>query len=87
MGNEAMHVLDLGLAQSSDQLIAAQARLREAIVVSKDEDFVALSQDGVWVLWIRLGNCSNEALVDAIGRTLPNVVARFEQGEFLVEVR
>ena len=86
--HEATHVLDVGLAQSSDRQIGEYAQSNGMIVVTKDEDFVELSSERSFVvLWIRLGNCTNEVLVSAIREVLPLMQARFEAGERLVEVR
>lgn len=62
----------------------------EAVIISKDEDFVdrwLLSDQPVPLVWIRKGNCSNEALLAWIEPLWPDVVKRLEQGEKLIELR
>ncbi len=57
----SVNVFDLGLSGSSDLGIWRLARDRELAIVSKDEDFQALSLlygAPPKVIWVRLGNCS-----------------------------
>ena len=66
------------------------ARGKPVVIVSKDEDFVdrwLLSDQPVPLVWIRKGNCSNEALLAWIGPLWPDVVKRLEQGDKLIELR
>ena len=63
---------------------------KPVVIVSKDEDFVdrwLLSDQPVPLVWIRKGNCSNEALLAWIGPLWPDVVKRLEQGDKLIELR
>jgi predicted nuclease of predicted toxin-antitoxin system len=51
---------------SHDPLIWERARNEQAVIISKDEDFVdrwLLSDQPVPLVWIRKGNCSNRALL------------------------
>ena len=60
------------------------------VIISKDEDFVdrwLLSDQPVPLVWIRKGNCSNEALLAWIGPLWPDVVQRLQQGEKFIELR
>jgi predicted nuclease of predicted toxin-antitoxin system len=89
-GNDADHVLDLALAQSKDNAIWLAATESGAIIVSKDEDFatwIVAGRAGPSVLWLRTGNGSTPDLHSILERIWPSVVARFEAGERLVEVR
>lgn len=57
--------------------------------MTKDEDFVALAereQHGPQVVWIRLGNISNEALWSAIEPQLNQIAEAFNSGERIIEV-
>jgi predicted nuclease of predicted toxin-antitoxin system len=38
------------------------------------------------VVWIRVGNCSNRALLAWFAPLLPSIVDRLAQGETLIEV-
>jgi predicted nuclease of predicted toxin-antitoxin system len=68
-GYAAEHVNRISLGIASDLSIWRHAARTGAILVTKDEDFVALAErepDGPQVVWIRIGNISNEALWRAI---------------------
>ena len=73
-----------------DPLIWKHAREKNLVIVSKDEDFVdrwLLKPEGVAVVWIRKGNCSNQALIAWLTPLWPDVLRRLEQGEQLIELR
>jgi len=89
-GHNAVHVFDLGFHTTTDSFIWDHARKSNAVVVSKDEDFVdrwLLKPEGVALVWIRRGNCSNEALVRWLTPLWPDIITRLTQGEKLVELR
>jgi predicted nuclease of predicted toxin-antitoxin system len=73
-----------------DPLIWDRAQVDQAVIVSKDEDFMAqwlLSAQPVSLIWIRKGNCSNRALMEWLGPLWPDAISRLESGEKLVELR
>ena len=87
---DAAHVRELGLARGKDRQIWAHAAATEAAVITKDEDYVALSRarfGEVPVVWIRIGNCTNTVLLRWFGPLWPEICRRVENGEKLVEVR
>ena len=89
-GHQAAHVLDLGLQAADDPVIWERARIEKTIILSKDEDFVhhwLLSAEPVQLVWIRKGNCSNQALLAWLGQLWPDTVKRLEQGERFIELR
>jgi len=89
-GCDASHVRDLGLARGKDAQIWAKAAALGAAVITKDEDYVALSKgrtNEVPVVWVRVGNCTNPALLRWFGPLWPAVLRRLEAGEMLIEVR
>jgi predicted nuclease of predicted toxin-antitoxin system len=89
-GHHAIHVAGLGLEADDDSVIWQHARKEKTIIISKDEDFAdrwLLNNDGVALLWIRKGNCSNRALMDWLEPLWPDVLRRLEQGEQLIELR
>ena len=89
-GQQATHVSDVGLQAVGDGLIWEHARNEEAIVISKDEDFVdrwLLVERPVALIWIRKGNCSNRALMAWFEPLWPETLKRLEQGEQLIELR
>lgn len=89
-GHSSIHVIDLGMEAADDQQIWEEARNRNAVVISKDEDFVdlwLLSDGSVSLVWLRKGNCSSRALVEWLKRLWPEASRRLEQGERLIELR
>ena len=88
-GLDAVHVRDLGLKAAPDAAIWTEAQRDNAVVISRDEDFVALAgrSGGARVVWIRLGNCTNAALLAAVETNWPAIATRLTAGERLVELR
>lgn len=91
MGLDAVHVVDLDLGSASDLEIWNFARRLEMAIVTKDDDFriLANQQRSIppQVIWIRLGNCRKQALLDAMTSVLPQLIAALSAGEPLIEIR
>ena len=88
--HQAAHVSDLQMDELSDLEIWNYALRTNSIVVSKDEDFLHLANrlsDTGKLLWVRIGNCRKPTLLRAFENDLPNVVAAFENGSRIVEIR
>jgi predicted nuclease of predicted toxin-antitoxin system len=69
----------LGFARAADPEIWFHARTHDFVIVSKDEDFSELAilrGSPPKVIWLRLGNCSTDA-VDQILRRNVAVIAEF----------
>lgn len=89
-GIDCQHVLDLDLAEAKDKEIWQIATTRQMVLISKDEDFFHLAnrpESQVQLVWVRLGNCRNPALLDAMGSAWPRIQSRLEAGDKVVEVR
>ena len=85
-----MPVRELGLRNADDREIFAQARSAGAVVMTKDRDFLhLLFEQGPppQVIWLRVGNSSNQALQAVLLRTLEQALASLRDGEPWVEVR
>jgi predicted nuclease of predicted toxin-antitoxin system len=82
-------VRELGLDTAEDREVWRTAREQGAVVISKDEDFsiIADGPDAVQVVWLRLGNCSNERLMARIAELWPIVIKELEDGSTLIEIR
>jgi predicted nuclease of predicted toxin-antitoxin system len=88
--HHAEHVLEVNLAQAKDLPVWNYADRHGAAILSKDEDFaewVRRGRPGPQVVWLRIGNASNEALVQWLAPLLPWIVRRLSEGDRLVEVR
>jgi predicted nuclease of predicted toxin-antitoxin system len=65
-GTSRSHVYDIGLHAADDRQVWEHARRESAVIVSKDQDFVdrwLLNGTPVALIWVRRGNCSNDALM------------------------
>jgi predicted nuclease of predicted toxin-antitoxin system len=87
-GLDAVHVRELGMSSAPDTDIWAEAARDDAVILSRDEDFVGLTRaGGARLVWIRVGNCSNTTLLAMIEANWPTILTRLEDGERLVELR
>lgn len=88
-GVESLHVKDLNLQSASDAEIWQFAAARDYVVISKDSDFAALSTianpPGRFI-WVRIGNCRKQALIDTFERLWSEIEARIKVGEKTVEL-
>jgi predicted nuclease of predicted toxin-antitoxin system len=89
-GHQAEHVGDLGLKEADDRVIWQRAGAHGLVVVSKDEDFTFLA--GVpggtgKLVWVRIGNCRKQVLLEAFRAQLPGIVSELEAGSQIVELR
>ncbi len=76
------------MSAAPDADIWAEATRDNAVVISRDEDFVArVRSGGGRLVWIRIGNCANPTLLAAIEGNWPSIHEKLESGERLVELR
>jgi len=88
-GEAAQAVRDVGLRHAKDKDIFAAARQADAIVMTKDEDFVEMMGrlgPPPRVIWLTCGNTSNAALCLLLKSTLPRALDLLKQGNALVEI-
>jgi predicted nuclease of predicted toxin-antitoxin system len=89
LGQPAQAVRDLGLREAKDVQIFQAARQAQAIVLTKDADFVELLDrlgPPPQVIWITCGNTSNAAMRALLRRHLPGALGSLMKGEPLVEI-
>ena len=88
-GFDAGHVREVALSGAADTAIWAEAARDDAVVVSRDEDFVHLLRDrgGARLVWIRIGNCTNATLLATIQSNWPAIEQRLVDGDRLIELR
>jgi len=86
LGHEALHVKPIGLAEATDREVWAHAARLDAVVVSKDSDFVVMAGRGGRLVRLRIGNRSNAALYAIVRAAWPGVTARLQGGELMVDV-
>lgn len=88
-GHEAQAVREVGLRAAGDGAIWAHAMQTSAVISTKDEDFPVRSQrtsNGLAVVWLRVGNASNQALRAWLEPRLAGIGQLIGQGSRLVEV-
>ena len=82
-------VRELGLRDATDRDIYMAARTAQAIIVTKDLDFVQLLErhgPPPQILWLTCGNTSNARLVQILSGYWPTISTLLANGEPLVEV-
>src|SRR5215213_9200221 len=85
----AVAIRELGLRDAEDKEIFEAARRENAIVMTKDSDFVLLLDrlgTPPQVIWVTCGNTSNARLKEILTNTLPKALELLKSGEKLVEI-
>jgi predicted nuclease of predicted toxin-antitoxin system len=88
-GFAATPVRDLNLRESEDGQIFFAAREAQAIVITKDSDFVDLLErhgSPPKIIWLTCGNTSEAALKEILSSTLTKAIELLEAGDDLVEI-
>ena len=88
-GVQAFSLEWLGLQQASDRRIFYAAREANAVLITKDQDFVhLLNQLGPppAVVWITCGNTSNAQMRKILRQNFPEVLLLLKSGESLIEI-
>jgi predicted nuclease of predicted toxin-antitoxin system len=89
-GYDCAHVSELLSGAASDVEIAELANSTEAILITKDADFLDLARRGVLrgpQIRLRSGNMSNRQTAQLLISALPRCVAAIEAGERIIEIR
>lgn len=89
-GHDAEAVRELGLREADDSAIWEHALANQGVILTKDQDFaerLLAGKTGPAIVWLRIGNTSNRALLAWLLPLWPDIVSRIESGDSLVEVR
>ena len=89
IGVQAVAVRELGLRDAVDRHIFLEAKREDAVVMTKDRDFLRmLDEFGAppKVIWVTCGNTSNARLKEILSSALTSAMALLESGENLVEI-
>lgn len=85
----AKSVRALNLQNADDREIFEAARKANAIIMSKDSDFLKLiDRFGAppAIIWITCGNTSNQKMREVLGSSLEKAIALIASGEPIVEI-
>lgn len=88
-GLEATALRDLELRDAQDIKIFEAARAENAVIMTKDSDFIDLvCRLGAppQILWLTCGNVTNRNLRQLLTATLPDALERLNQGEAIIEI-
>ena len=86
---QAQSLSSLNLQQSDDQTVFYEARKADAVIMSKDSDFLKLvEQHGIppQILWVTCGNTSNARIREVLEKTLDKAAELLRSGEKVVEI-
>ncbi|MDF0673888.1 MAG: DUF5615 family PIN-like protein [Nitrospira sp.] len=90
LGHGAVHVEEAGILFATDQAIWDYAVANTQTIITKDEDFknilLLASTPTTPVVWVRIGNCSNAALIEWFQPLFPHVLTHLQKGEMLIEL-
>lgn len=89
--HKAAHVFHIGLGEADDREIIRFARQEDWVIVSRDADFVRQAGGGdilTWfqLVWIRLGNCTNDELFSAWEIAWERTLECLQKGDPIVEI-
>ncbi|QUS40105.1 hypothetical protein RPMA_15655 [Tardiphaga alba] len=88
-GHDAIHVADLNMLAATDAAIWDQAITASATLVTKDRDFTLLRaarRNGPSIVWIRVGNTGNGALIAAVLQSMSKLLKALKRGDMIVEL-
>lgn len=85
----AIALRDIGLRDATDNAIFDAAKIANAVLISKDSDFVEIvMRHGTppKLIWLTCGNVSNAALETLFNAKLREAIQLLEGGESIVEL-
>ena len=88
-GEDAVHVLDIEMLESSDSEIWDFAMREKMVIITKDEDFqvrASVTQHRPVIIWVRIGNCSKKTLIDFFEKKWGKMKSELDNGATLIEL-
>lgn len=85
----AISLKDLSLRDAKDIEIFESAKLANAVIMTKDSDFIDLVcrlGPPPQILWITCGNVTNRNLRQLLSATLSTALEQIKQGEAIIEI-
>lgn len=88
-GHDAVALREIGLRDATDRQICSFALENGYVVVTKDEDYVALTRTvpGLRILWVRTGNVVNRVLLAAFDAKWTEIAGHLESDNPVVVLR
>jgi predicted nuclease of predicted toxin-antitoxin system len=89
-GYDCVHVTEILSPAAKDTEIALEANRLQAVLITKDSDFLALRARGslaVSLVWLRCGNMSNRQTSQMLLSAMPRIVTALAAGERVIEIR
>ncbi|GAA0537772.1 putative nuclease of putative toxin-antitoxin system [Rhizomicrobium palustre] len=88
-GHQAWSMCEMSLQNATDRVVWELAERFDAVIVTKDEDFVLLAstRSGPQILWVRTGNLVNRLLLARFERAWPEVISHLGANARVVELR
>lgn len=86
---KASALRDLGLLDAEDLEIFNAAKSADAVLMTKDSDFVSLLERldaPPKIIWLTCGNTSNANLKIILSKTLQDAIDFLENGEKIIEI-
>lgn len=90
LGHTCEHVADVIDKNAKDRAIAEFANQNDAVLISKDADFVEFSRSDLLktgLIWLRCGNMSANDTCMVVRARLPDVIVALTNGRKIVEIR
>lgn len=90
LGHDAVALRDIGLRDAEDEEIFERGRQENAVILTKDKDFVdRVTRLGSppSVIWLRCGNTTESRLKEILKDHLEEALRFIESGERLVEIQ
>ena len=88
--HQTFAIYELGLRDAEDSNIFLKAKESNAVIITKDNDFINLVEyfgTPPQVIWLRCGNTSNTALRILLENKFEQIVALLESGVPIIEIR
>ena len=86
---DASTLKELGLRDAEDTEIFRAARESNAVIITKDVDFVDLQErlgPPPCIIWLTCGNTTNDFLKGILSKHIGSIRSLFEHGECLIEI-
>ncbi|MGB0563343.1 MAG: DUF5615 family PIN-like protein [Spirulinaceae cyanobacterium] len=86
---DAFALRELALRDAQDIAIFEAAKTQNAVIMTKDSDFIDLVcrlGSPPQILWLTCGNMTNRNLRQLLTATLPDALEHLQQGEAIVEI-